>query len=348
MALIALAVLAVGGGATAVVLGTGGEGQAGSGGAGLLPPNTATVTRQTLRDTRTESGQLGYGDATSVVSRMPGTLTKAPATDARISRGQALFNVDNQPVVLMYGRLPAYRRLAPGDEGADVKQLEQNLKALGYGGFTVDDEYTSATADAVKRWQKKLGLPETGVVDLGRVVFAPAAIRVDALSLGVGDPVTPGAKVLTYTGTAKAVAVDLDTADQRLAKRGATVQVTLPDDRTVTGKITEVATVIRPGDSPGGQDETKVAVIVRIDDQQAAAAFTVATVDVTFTAAERADVLTVPVAALVALSEGGFGVEVVSGGSSRYAAVETGLFADGRVEISGAGVAEGDAVGMPA
>jgi multidrug efflux pump subunit AcrA (membrane-fusion protein) len=78
----------------------------------------------------------------------------------------------------------------------------------------------------------------------------------------------------------------------------------------------------------------------------AAAAYALASVDVTFTAEERADVLAVPVAALVALREGGYGVEVVEGNRSRYVPVETGLFADGLVEISGAGIEEGMTVGM--
>jgi len=54
-----------------------------------------------------------------------------------------------------------------------------------------------------------------------------------------------------------------------------------------------------------------------------------------FTAAEHKDVLTVPIAALVALAEGGYGVEVVDGSTSHYVRVETGLFASGRVEVSG-------------
>ena len=57
--------------------------------------------------------------------------------------------------------------------------------------------------------------------------------------------------------------------------------------------------------------------------------------------------LTVPVAALVALAEGGYGVEVVDGRRTRYVAVETGLFAGGRVEVTGDGLAEGMTVGMP-
>jgi hypothetical protein len=58
-------------------------------------------------------------------------------------------------------------------------------------------------------------------------------------------------------------------------------------------------------------------------------------------------VLSVPVAALVALAEGGYGVQVVTGSTTRYVGVQTGLFADGNVEISGDGIAEGVTVGMP-
>jgi membrane fusion protein, multidrug efflux system len=61
----------------------------------------------------------------------------------------------------------------------------------------------------------------------------------------------------------------------------------------------------------------------------------------------RTHVLTVPVAALLALAEGGYGVQVVEGATTRIVAVETGLFAGGRVEVSGAGISEGMTVGMP-
>ena len=57
------------------------------------------------------------------------------------------------------------------------------------------------------------------------------------------------------------------------------------------------------------------------------------------------DVLTVPVNALLALLEGGYAVErVAADGTRAYVATETGLFEDGRVEVAGDGLAEGDAV----
>lgn len=84
-----------------------------------------------------------------------------------------------------------------------------------------------------------------------------------------------------------------------------------------------------------------------VADPKALTGFEQASAKVAFTAAERPDVLTVPVAALLALAEGGYGVQLVEGASTRIVAVETGLFASGRVEVSGAELAEGATVGMP-
>ncbi len=54
-----------------------------------------------------------------------------------------------------------------------------------------------------------------------------------------------------------------------------------------------------------------------------------------------------PIVALLARPEGGFGVEIVEGSATRVVPVRTGMFANGRVEISGDGIAEGASVGVP-
>jgi len=347
--LLALAVgvlVAAGGTATVAALGGGDSGGAP---ASALPPSTVKVARQTLDDAQTEDGRLGYGPVSAATSQLRGTLTRLPDSGDEITRGRELYEVDGDPVVLMYGSKPSYRPLAVGTEGSDVKRFEKNLSALGYDGFTVDGEYTSDTADAVREWQDDIGVAETGVVDLGRVAYAAGPVRVDSVQANPGEPAAPGKKVLAYTGTGQAVTVELDTADQRMARKGAKVTVTLPENETVTAEIDQVTTVIDQGEQ--GQDaETKAEVTIWLDSakaRKAAARYALASVDVTFTAGERKDVLTVPVTALVALSEGGFGVEAVRGAASEYVPVETGLFADGKVEISGAGIAEGMVVGVP-
>ncbi|WP_336209476.1 peptidoglycan-binding protein [Nonomuraea sp. LPB2021202275-12-8] len=342
-----LAVVALAGAAIAVANSAGLlDGGTAPSAAAALPPATTSIAKQTMEDTLDADGDLGFGPTTTAVSRRPGTITWLPDSGAQITRGKPLFKIDNDPVVLMYGGTPAYRDLKTGTEGRDVANLERNLSKLGYTGFTVDEEYTWATAEAVMEWQEDRGLEETGVVELGRVVFADGKVRVDTLDSQVGQPTAPGQKVLSHTGTTKVVTVRLEAEDQRLAKEGAKVSVTLPDGKDVSGKITEVATVIEPGE--GQEDpQTKVEALVAISAKarKATAGLDQAAVDVTFTATRHEDVLTVPIASLVALREGGFGVEVVEGATTRYVAVKTGLFAGGRVEISGDGLAEGMTVG---
>lgn len=312
--------------------------------AASTPAVTAVVKRQTLVDTESTDGELGYGDTTTRASRLTGTVTALAADGASVTRGRALYRIDDDPVVLLYGSLPAYRTLSVGDTGRDVKQFEKNLWALGYRGFTVDREYTSATAAAVRDWQDDLGVAETGSVDPARIVVAPGAVRVDSHSVTPGDAAQPGTALLATTGTGRVATVELDVSDQRLARVGAAVRVTLPDDKEVRGTILGVETVVTPAQD---QQEASTSLTVTIGFGKAPAGTGQAAVSVAFTAAQRPGVLTVPVAALLALAEGGYGLQVLDGGATRVVAVETGLFADGRVEVSGGGIADGTTVGMP-
>jgi multidrug efflux system membrane fusion protein len=312
-----------------------------------LPPASAQVTRQTMQDTDEASGDLGYGATTVLPGRIAGVITTVPLAGDVITRGRPIYRVDNTPVVLMYGGLPAYRTLRSGSEGPDVRALEDNLNALGYTGITVDRRYTAATARAVKRWQKDQGLPQTGRVEQGRVVFAPGVIRVDSVTAGVNQSTGGGQEVLRYTQTTRHVTVRLDVSRQRLARKGVAVRVQLPDGTQVAGRVERVYTVIEPAASAGADPTTRIEATVSLSKPQAAAAIEVAVVTVVFTADERENVLTVPIAALVALAAGGYGVEVIDGTTSRSVKVATGLFAGGRVEVRGDGLKEGMTVGIP-
>jgi len=308
------------------------------------PPKTTKVGKQTLVDTQTEDGKLGHGTTKTLTGKLAGTVTDLAAVNAVIQRGQPLFRVDNTPVVLLYGPLPSYRTLTTGLKGADVKQFEQNLAALGYTGFTVDETFSASTATAVRKWQGDLGITKTGSVDAGQIVYAGGPVRVDEQKAAIGDPAASA--LLTYTGTTPVVTVELEVADQRLAKSGTAVTVKLPDGKTVPAKISQVDIVIKPaeGNNPA---TTKLRVTVLPDDGALFAGLDQVTVDVIFTAERKENVLAVPVAALLALSEGGYGVQVVDGGTTRIVAVQIGMFAAGKVEISGDGITEGTVVGMP-
>jgi hypothetical protein len=335
--------------ATAVVVGRDGNADASSDDG--LPPATAEVTRGTLTDSATEGGTLGYGTERSLTTQLAGTVTWLPAEGDVVRRGEALYRVDADPVPLLYGDVPTYRDLDQGDEGRDVRQLEQNLWALGYRGFEVDGEFTYYTAVALEEWQEDLGVEETGVLAMADVVVLSGPTRVAAVTAGLGDAVAPGSAMLTVTGTTPAVTVEVDPSDRRLVEIGTEAEVTLPDGSSAQVEVVDVSTEVTESESGEESDATTTVVVVAElqgrDARERAREYDAAAVDVTFTAGRRKNVLIVPVAALVALSEGGFGLEVVADGASEYVAVDAGLFSGGRVEVSGAGITEGTLVGVP-
>jgi peptidoglycan hydrolase-like protein with peptidoglycan-binding domain len=349
-----LVTLAVAGTAT---LGLGGRGRDEPSPRRIGPAATAQVTRQTLVDAVTLTGELSYGAETPLAAAAPGTVTWLPAVGATVRRGGVLLRADEQPVVLLYGAVPMYRALAADSSGADVRQLEENLSALGYGGFTVDDTFSAATAGAVKRWQEDLDLAPTGSVERHRVVFAAGAIRVARRLVRPGAAAT--GDVLSYTGRTRTVAVPASPGEAGWAAAGTRVTVTLPDGASTPGRVTAVAPAAGPGDGVGdgaadgagaGDREAAggVEITIAVPDQKALGAAPAGQVRVRYVAQERRDVLTVPVNALLALAEGGYGLEMVTGAATTIVAVQVGMFAQGRVEVRGDGLAEGIAVGVPA
>ena len=309
---------------------------------------TAEVTRRTLVEQQDVDGTLGHGDAVPLVNRTTGTLTWIAAPGSTVDRGEPLYEVDGRKVRLLFGDRPAWRTLGPGMSGVDVKQLKQNLVALGYGttsGLGTGDAWTAATTDAVKRWQKAAGLDQDGIIDLGEIVFQPGAVIVASQSGHVGEDARPGGAVLTATPAATVVTVGLDASKRDLIAAGDTVEIELPGGKRIPGTVESVgASASDGGNGSGGGGNAEVQVIITpggptdgLDGSP---------VDVSFTRRKAENVLAVPVGALLALAEGGYGVELAD--THELIAVETGLFADGMVEVTGDGLEPGTKVVVPA
>lgn len=234
--------------------------------------------------------------------------------------------------------------LSSAKQNLDIEMLRENLSELGYMG---------SAEDAVKRWQKESGRPATGLIEPGQIVVAPGPVRVAAHLADVGAVVysrmdgqngmMPGAnnsnQVVRYTSTEKIVTVPLEVADHDYAKPGDAVVVTLPTNVKVPGTIRKVSAQF---DAQG-----KANTEIEIPKQDVLGSLEAASVDVEFVIGKRSDVLAIPITALVALADGGYGIEIVDGKSSRVIPVSTGLFARGYVEVSGEGVAEGVIVRVP-
>ncbi|HEX8867903.1 MAG TPA: peptidoglycan-binding domain-containing protein, partial [Lentzea sp.] len=318
----------------AVVLGTGGvvvltrvaSNQANAAPLQNAPSKTAPVKKTNLADQQSVNGQLGFGAERGLASRKSGTVTGLPKQGDVIEQGKAVFWSDAKPVPLFYGSLPLYRDLEAGmSNGPDVKVVEENLAALGYKDFgTPDEKFTSYTASALKRWQKANGLEQTGKLGQGDVIVQPGAIRVSSLAAQLGSPA--GGDLMKVTGTERAVTVELDQAKQRLAKQGEKVELTIPGGKPTTGTITGIT---RTAGDPNQGQKPKIVLTIAVDDPKAAEGLDSANVTALFTAAKKENVLAVPIGALLALNEGGYGVVTEDG---RTIPVTIGIFAKGQVE----------------
>ncbi|MFF6983492.1 peptidoglycan-binding protein [Streptomyces sp. NPDC008343] len=308
-----------------------------------LPPATAKVVRGDLVGEVRATGQVRFSGDRPVKNQLKGVITWVPTRNTGVGRGEKLYAVDDRPVVLLRGTLPAWREFAPGmADGRDVLALEQNLAALGYTGFTVDEEYSEKTAAAVKRWQQALGVPGSGKIELGRVVFVSGPVRVGKAVARPGDPAEPGTEVLRITGATQQVPVEVPVVEGDVAVKGAEVTIVLPDGGKTPGRITAVGANRLDKDG-----KSVVPVTVRLSDPDGLENVQNTDVVVVLKRTEAKDVLSVPVTALLPADKGGYAVLVAQGRKVRLTPVKTGAFADGRAEISGPGIAEGTRVGVP-
>jgi peptidoglycan hydrolase-like protein with peptidoglycan-binding domain len=330
---VALVAAALAGAVTAVAVR---GGQAAT--AAPAPPRlgTATVVRTNLVSTALTGGTLGYAPARPVINLVMGIYTWLPRPGALVWAGGVLYRVDDNPVMLMAGSVPAWRPFGLGmTDGPDVRQLQAALIAGHFadGLFTTPTgDYDLATADAVERWQAARGLTVTGSIPLGQVVFLPTAILVGTMNVAAGEAAADGQRPYQVTTSQRTVTVPLNpTLPPALA--GQRVSIILPSQAIVPGTITAVSAVSSTSGqltvTPSGATGTGVNVQVQVS----------------LAVQSARGVLAVPVSALLALAGGGYGLEVVTpSGAHRLVGVAAGLFASGQVQVSGPGITAGTRV----
>jgi peptidoglycan hydrolase-like protein with peptidoglycan-binding domain len=289
---------------------------------------------------------LASADSSAVAYQTSAAYTMLPAPGDVIRRGRPLYAIGGQPVLLLYGRVTAWRPFRAGvSPGRDVAALNANLRALGYGG-QLGDRFTAATAQAIRALQAAHGLARTGALLLGSVAFAPDAVRVKSAQAKVGAAVAPG-PALQVSSTRHRVTVALNAAQQSEVEVGDQVTVTMPDTRTTRGVVSSVGQVASAGTEGG---TPTIPVSVKLADEAAAGRLDQAPVQVSITTASVKDVLVVPVNALLALAGGGYAVEAVDpAGVHRLVPVELGIFDDseGLVEVSGSRLRAGQRIVVP-
>ncbi|TDC58770.1 hypothetical protein E1281_00320 [Actinomadura sp. KC345] len=355
---VALAVVAAAGGAVLAVAGPSGGGEpAATAGEGT---SFVAVQEGPLSSQVEQSGTLSYaggadGAPYPVVNRAKGTYTWVPASGTGVGCAETLYKVGQKPVVLICGRTPAYRNLAVGDDGKDVRALNKTLVDEGYaGGSGLDPgsgHFGWATATALEKLQGERGADVTGRLDLGQAVFLPGPLRIGEVTAKNGTAAVPGRPIMEALSNRHMVTVELDASQQSEVERGDPAQITLPDNRTTPGVVSRIGTVAEsPGEDDSGSEAATLPVYITLKDPEDAGTLQRAPVQVRITTDGVDHALIVPVTALIGQAGGGYAVEAAAGdgGRTRIVPVTLGLFdgANGRVQVSG-GLKAGDRVVVP-
>lgn len=336
-----------------------------------IPLSTTVVRLGTLTVREEDAGTIGYASPFTVYASAAGTLTWLPGASAVIQPGNRLFAVDGQDTLLLRGGTPAWRAFKPGmTDGADVRELQRNLIALGYDphrSITVDGTYDWATQAAVESWQAALGRTQDAWLPLGEVAFLPGPVRVAEALSGAGATVAVGTAVLAATSTTPVVTVSLAAGGQAQVRTGNRVDITLPDGTNAPGRVLSVAAATSSGTVGGsdgsssssggsggssGQGSGQAQEIVTVSLAASVASLDGASVQVAITTQQQPDALIVPISALMARPGGSYQVTVVTARTpaTRNVMVTPGLFddLDGLVAISGPGITAGTTVQVPA
>jgi hypothetical protein len=315
---------------------TGGAGDGGSSPGAATPAGGGGTDQSSGGDGADgASGDGGSGEASSAI------LTSVLDVGATVDRGTVLYTADDEPVVALIGEVPAWRTLEQGvDDGVDVRQLEENVAALGYGDLDVDESFTADTAAAVEAWETDLGrTAPDGVVTLGEVVFLSERGDVLGHEASVGDTLEAGSPVMTIGSEERVVVADVDATEAGGWTPGSTVELEWADGTTSQGTVVGTGREVSDG-------EVELTVAIGADDTGAGQRRSGAEATVSLVDARRDGVVAVPVSAIV--DDGGSPAVRVAqpDGPDNIVPVQVGLVADGWIEITD-GLDGGEEVRLP-
>lgn len=178
----------------------------------------------------------------TLVGQASGMVTTVELVDGtEQGQGARLFTVSLRPVVVAVGEIPAFRDLSMGADGLDVAQLQQMLMDLGHDPGEVDGRFDATVRNAVREWQRDLGMIADGVVRVGDIVFVPHLPASLALPPGleVGVMLSAGDAVLHVLPPSPDFAVVLPEGQARLVEEGVVVEIPR-ESGTWSGTVTEI------------------------------------------------------------------------------------------------------------
>ena len=215
------------------------------------------VAEQTVGKTYRYNVTVTRDEVPVAVNALAGVVTQVSASGV-FGMGDVVYAVDGVPVRVVAGTMPFYRDLASGDTGTDVAQLTAALHALGYldaeGGSTFD----WATGQAVKGWQKDVGMPQTGTVANGELIAVaslPTVLTI-ADSVRQASVLQGGEQIVFEAAGDPRFDLELGSTEAAQIPMGASVAITSGQvtwDAVVTGQQqTQSGTVVLSLAAPDG------------------------------------------------------------------------------------------------
>ncbi len=156
---------------------------------------------------------------------------------------------------------------------------------------------------------------------------------------------------MSATSTVRQISIPLDADQQSEVAVGDHVAITLPNNQITPGVIYFSRDSRHYAERQQLRRVPIITVLVKPTDPAATGSWDQAPVEVSITTGAVRNVLVVPVDALLALSGGGYAVEVAGGdGIRQLVPVSLGIFddVDGLVQVSGPGLSAGQRVVVPA
>ncbi|MDX6742015.1 efflux RND transporter periplasmic adaptor subunit [Actinocorallia sp. A-T 12471] len=321
---------------------------------------TAAVESRQLTQKVVSRGTVSPTRSIDVVPVASGKLvvSKPPLkVGTRVRAGDVVSVVSGRPIITLQGKVPTYRDLREGMKGDDVLQVQRALSAIGYGISDRAGVYGVSTQAAVKRLYEDRGfdpvqerlVPEPGpaqkkprkttVLPSGEILFVPAfPARVTKVKAKLGA-VVDGPVLVLAAGRLRVRGL-LTKTDRKLIDKGD--KVSILDETTgkeYPGKVVSIGAYVANDDGQG--HPLVVMPTGNVSD-------TLSGQEVRLTIASASTdgkVLTVPLSAIFATADGSTRVVVLSADGTRARVeVTTGAQADGFVEVTGQGLAEGDRV----
>lgn len=178
------------------------------------------------------------------VNKASGTVTEVMHNAGEeISAGDLLYTVDLKPVIAAEGSIPMFRRLSEGVVGKDVEQLQRLLALTGDFEGKTNGIFDYRLQWAVRDWQKNLGIEETGMVDVGTLLFVPELPARASLSedIKVGATVDHSILAVELLPESPDFSIELTEGHSRMVEPGMSVDIN-HGNGTWSAQITDIQT----------------------------------------------------------------------------------------------------------